>query len=527
MTWGIMNPIARRPLGALLEEQKIVTHSQLDEALKQQREIGGTLGEHLVRLGMVAEPLLLETLTRQTGVRHVNLAEREISTAVLRVLRADTVTSRRVLPVAFEGNHLVLGMLDPTDLSAITEAEFQSSKTVVPAVLSGQQFHAALEFFDQYGYGERPLKLAADGARRARKDNLASMLAALVAWKGQDLHLSDGAVPAVRVDGEMRRLDVPLLKGKDIAELVLPILSVEQQKKFAQQLELDFAWEAEGVGRFRCNVYRQRGSMAFTARHLSPVIPSMAQLRLPAFLRDAALKRQGLMLITGPNGHGKSTTMACLIDLINTERHANVISIEDPVEFIHHHRMSNVNQREVGADTLSFAEGLRHVYRQNPDVIVIGEMRDPESISVALTAAETGHLVMASMHALNSTSAVDRVIDVFPAEQQRQVRLQLADSLLMVFSQRLVKAAGGAGRVLAWERMSNSLRVANAIRDNGVHGLRALMQSNLPELSSLDSSLADLVAAKKVAIEEAQKWADDPGYVAELAALRSGPARSA
>lgn len=527
MAWRIMNHAIRRPLGALLEEQKVVTHHQLDEALKQQREIGGTLGEHLVRLGMVTEPLLLETLTRQIGVRHVNLADREVPPGVLQLLRPDTVTSRRMLPVAIEGNHLVLGMLDPTDLSAITEAEFQSGKAVVPAVLSGHQFHAALEFFDQYGYGDRPLKLSGEAARRAQKDNLGSMLSALVAWKGQDLHLSDGAVPGVRVDGEMRRLDVPPLKGKDIAELVMPILSVEQQKKFARELELDFAYEAEGAGRFRCNIYRQRGSVAFTARYLSPIIPSMAQLRLPSFLRDAALRRQGLLLVTGPNGHGKSTTLACLIDIINAERHANIISIEDPVEFVHHHRMSNVNQREVGTDTVSFAEGLKHVYRQNPDVIVIGEMRDPESIATALTAAETGHLVMASMHAINSTAAVDRIIDVFPADQQRQVRLQLAESLLMVFSQRLVKSAGGIGRVLAWEKMANSLRVANAIRDNGVHGLRALMQSNMPELSSLDSSLADLVAARKVTLDEAQKWAEDPGYIAELAAVRSGPARGA
>jgi twitching motility protein PilT len=519
-----MQTPTRRQLGTLLEEQHLVTHPQLVEALKQQRQIGGTLGEHLVRLGMVSEPVLLDALTRQTGIRHANLAGRSVAAAVLKLVRYDTVTSRRVLPLSLEGNHLVLGMLDPLDLSAVAEVEFQTSKGVAPAVLSGHQFHQALEYFDQYGYGERALELPPDSQRSAMRDNLTAMLATLVAWKGQDLHLTDGAVPAVRVDGEMRRLDLPPMVGHEIADLVQPILSPEQRRRFADSLELDFAWQVAGVGRFRCNVYRQRGSMAFTARYLSDVIPSMQQLRLPPLLRDAVLKRQGLLLVTGPNGHGKSTTLACLIDVLNTERHANVISIEDPVEFLHHHKSSNVNQREVGTDTRSFGEGLRHIYRQNPDVIVIGEMRDSESIAVALTAAETGHLVLASMHASNSTSAIDRIIDVFPAEQQRQVRLQLAESLLLVFSQRLVRHAGGTGRVLAWEKMANSLRVSNAIREKGVHGLRAQMQSNFPELSSLDHSLADLVAAKTVTIDEAQKWADDPGYVAELALLRSGPA---
>jgi twitching motility protein PilT len=514
-----MHPTGRRPLGTLLEEQHIVSHPQLVEALKQQREIGGTLGEHLVRLGMVSENALLDTLTQQTGIHHVNLAGRSIDPAVLKLVRYDTVTSRRVLPVSVEGTRLVLGMLDPTDLTAIAEVEFQSGKAVIPAVLSGHQFHEALELFDQYGYGQRALEVPAAGTQTARRDSLSSMLSTLVAWRGQDLHLSEGAVPAVRIDGEMRRLDLPPLVGREIVELVQPILTADQRRRFADALELDFAYQTNGVGRFRCNVYRQKGSMAFTARYLTDVIPSMQQLRLPGLLHEAALKRQGLLLITGPNGHGKSTTMASLIDVINTERHANVISIEDPVEFIHHHKSSNVNQREVGTDTRTFADGLRHIYRQNPDVIVIGEMRDPESISIALTAAETGHLVMASMHALNSTAAVDRIIDVFPGDQQRQIRLQLAESLLLVFSQRLVRLASGTGRVLAWEKMANSLRVANAIRDRGVHGLRAQMQSNFAELSSLDRSLAELVAAKKVTMEEAQKWAEDPGYVAELAAL--------
>jgi twitching motility protein PilT len=462
-------------LGELLVQKKLLGEAQLDMALKQQRQLGGTLGEHLLLLGLIPEEILLETLSQQTGFKNVNLAKQEISAATLKLVRHDTVTSRRVLPIAVESNKLLLGMMDPSDQTAIQEVAFQSSKVVQPVLLSARQFHQALESFDAHGYGDGPLRLEVELRGSPRTDDLHSMLQTLVAWRGQDLHLSDGAVPAVRVDGEMRRLPLRQLDRRDIATLVGSILTVEQKRRVQEDGELDFAYQGEGVGRFRCNIYRQRGSLAFTARVISEHIPTLPELGIPSFMHDLALKKQGLILVTGPNGHGKSTTLAALIDVINRERYANIITIEDPIEFIHHHQSSNVNQREVGADTKSFAEGLKRVFRQNPDVIVIGEMRDLESISIALTAAETGHLVLASMHALNSTGALNRVLDAFPAEQQRQVRVQLAESLLCVFSQRLVKAASGRGRVLAYEKLTNSMRVGNAIRDGQLNGLRAMI----------------------------------------------------
>jgi len=300
----------------------------------------------------------------------------------------------------------------------------------------------------------------------------------------------------------------------------MAILSPEQRRIFQSQMELDFAFSLHGVGRFRCNLYRQRNSVAFTARHVSETIPSAADLGIPDFLKEFALKNQGLVLITGPNGHGKSTTLAWMVETINRERKANIITIEDPVEFTFKHKSSNVNQREVGTDTHTFAEGLRHIFRQNPDVIVIGELRDYESISIALTAAETGHLVLGTLHSMNATAAVDRIIDGFPANQQPQVRAQLAECLQLVFCQRLLKRAGGIGRGLAWEKMSTSLRVRNAIREGKTHQLRSMMQSNVDELVSIDWTLAELTAAGKVKYEEAVKFADNLVYLNELLKVR-------
>jgi twitching motility protein PilT len=234
---------------------------------------------------------------------------------------------------------------------------------------------------------------------------------------------------------------------------------------------------------------------------------------------------QGLILVTGPNGHGKSTTLAYLVEYINRSRKANIITIEDPIEYTYRHKLANVNQREVGADTHSFAEGLKHIFRQNPDVIVIGELRDPESFEIAITAAGTGHLVLGTMHSLSATTAVDRILDMFPGEQQNQVRTQLAESLLLVLSQRLVKRAGGVGRVLALEKMGTSIRVRNAIREGKVHQLRGLMQAKGEEFENLDESLAGLVVSGKAKQDEALKWADNASYFTELVRLRGAAAK--
>ena len=513
----------RLKIGEILVAAGVIQDDQLQQALTTQSQLGGTLGENLIRLGFLDEDALLTALSEQMGMQHINLEKVEIPPAMQRLVQLETVRLRRILPIGFEGKRLIVGMVDPTDLSALSDVEFQSGHSTKAVILSAMHFELALSFFQTHGYGSTTLNLK--DLKMSRKTakvekNLDSLLEALVSWKGQDLHLSAGAIPSIRVDNEMRRLGLPALKPPEIEQMIHGILTPDQRKVFQEQKELDFAYSLHGVARFRCNVYRQRSSIAFTARHVVENIPSASELGLPDFLGEYALKTQGLILIAGPNGHGKSTTLANLVEVINRERKANVITIEDPVEFTYKHRNSNINQREVGTDTHSFAEGLRHVFRQNPDVIVIGELRDHESIAIALTAAETGHLVMGTLHANSATAAVDRIIDVFPGNQQHQIRVQLAEALLLVFSQRLLRQASGVGRILAWEKMSTSARIRNAIREGKVGQLRGMMQANLEELVSIDWTLADLVSSGKVKYEEACKYADNMTYLNDLLKVR-------
>jgi twitching motility protein PilT len=516
-------PDNKLKIGEILVAAGLIREEQLKEALRTQNQVGGTLGENLIRMGFLSEEALLNGLSEQLELQHINLEKVEVPPSIQRLVQLETVRLRRILPIGFEGKRLVVGMVDPTDLSALSDVEFQSGHGTKPVILSAMHFEKALAFFQAHGYGTRTFTVQAETDPRKPikvEKSLASLLEALVTLKGQDLHLSAGAIPSIRVDNEIRRLGLPVLSPEEIEQMVIAILTPEQRRTFLEYKELDFAFSLHGVARFRCNAYRQRNSLAFTARHVADAIPSAAELGLPDFLRDYALKTQGLILVTGPNGHGKTTTLANLVDTINRERKANVITIEDPIEFTHRHKNSNINQREVGTDTLSFADGLRHIFRQNPDVIVIGELRDYESVSIALMAAETGHLVLGTLYSNSATSTVDRIIDIFPGSQQPQIRAQLAESLQLVFSQRLLRRASGAGRVLAWEKMSTSLRVRNAIREGKVGQLRAMMQANVEELVSIDWTLAELVSSGKAKYEEACKYADSITYLNDLLKVR-------
>jgi twitching motility protein PilT len=510
-------------IGEQLVSAGVVTQEQLEQAFTFQKEIGGTLGEVLAKLGFVEPEDLLKALGAQLELGWVNLAQVEIPKEVLVLLKHESVRARRMLPISKAGRELVLGMVDPTDFKAIEEAQFQSGCTVLPVIMSTAQYEQALDTFAVRGYASTALKLGEEKALAAHvESDIFSLLRLLVSWKGQDLHLSAEAIPAIRLDNEMKRLTLPPLTAGQLEEMLVPLLSPAQRREFTEKLELDFAYTLEGAGRFRCNLYRQRGTLAFTARYVSDRIPSAVELGLPEYLHEYALKPQGLILVTGPNGHGKSTTLAYLVEYINRSRKANIVTIEDPIEYTFRHKLSNVNQREVGADTHSFAEGLKHIFRQNPDVIVIGELRDRESFEIAISAAGTGHLVLATMHSLSATATVDRIIDMFPGDQQAQVRAQVAESLQLVISQRLVRRAGGPGRVLAIEKLASSNRIKNAIREGKVHQLRGLMQSRGEEFENIDESLAGLVISGKVRLEEAQKWADNSNYLAELVRVRGG-----
>jgi len=505
-------------LGALLIQNKIITEEQLKEALKRQYQQGGFLGTNLVMLGYIDEETLLHILSTKLGIQSISLTGIEITPMLQRMLPFDKVKLHNVLPIALEGNTFIVAMADPTDLKVQNDLEYTLNRSVRGVLASETEILEAVEFFEREGYGIKTyVKTAKSSSRMNRKLDLRELLTATAKKKASDLLITAGVPPSLKLNNEIIRLDYPSLTPGQVEELVLSILTENQRLKFDKQSELDFAYSLFDVGRFRVNVYKQRNSLSLTARNLMDNIPSFQELGLPAWIKDFALKSQGMILITGPAGHGKSTTIASIIEYINSHRKCNIITIEDPIEFLLQHKNSNVNQREVGTDTESFSMGLKHIFRQSPDVIMIGELRDYESISIAVSAAETGHLILGTLHTLNATSTIDRLINVFPGEQQNQVRAQLAESLLLILSQRLVATSDGKGRILAYEKLINSTRVKNLIRNKKTHLIRTQMMNDKEDFEIIDASLGRLVNEGKILYEEAIKFADNESLFSETA----------
>ncbi len=321
--------------------------------------------------------------------------------------------------------------------------------------------------------------------------------------KASDLIISAGAPPILRIDGELFRVQQPPLTPEEAQNLIYSMLAPEQRRQFEHVKELDFSLAPGGKNRFRVNVYYQKGAVTAALRPIPEKIPTLGELGLPAHVAEFAMARHGLVLVTGPTGSGKTTTLAALLDLINQKRACHVISVEDPIEYVHEHRRSIVDQREIGGDTASFPGALKYVLRQSPDVIMIGEMRDLETIQAALTAAETGHLVFATLHTNDAVQTIDRVVDVFPPGQQQQVRFQLSMVLLAIVSQRLVPRREG-GRVLACEVMIKNNAIANLIREQKSHQVYSVMETAAREgMITMDRSVKDLFAAGMITRDEA------------------------
>jgi len=330
------------------------------------------------------------------------------------------------------------------------------------------------------------------------------LLVAMVGRGASDLHLTVGTPPAIRVRGELERLDGPALTAEDTQQLLYRVLSTEQQKQLELKRQIDTSHAVPGLARFRVNVYFQRESLGAAFRVIPEELKTLEELRLPASLAELAMLPRGLVLVTGPTGSGKSTTLAAMIDEVNRNRHDHILTIEDPIEFVHRHKSCIVNQREIGVDAISFAEGLRAALRQDPDVILVGEMRDLETISTALTAAETGHLVLGTLHTQSAPSTIDRIIDVFAAEQQEQVRIMLAGSLQGVVTQSLLKTADGQGRVAALEILLPDDAVRNLIRQGKVEQVYSIMQTSTGRgMITMEQSLAQLVLRRVITREVA------------------------
>jgi twitching motility protein PilT len=321
-----------------------------------------------------------------------------------------------------------------------------------------------------------------------------------------DLHVTVGLPPMIRVHGKLQPLEYPTLTPSATREMIYDILSNEQRQRLENAWELDTAYTLPRTARFRVNVYFQRGSLGAAFRTIPEKIPSFEELGLPKAVEQMAEKPRGLVLVTGPTGSGKSTTLASMVDKINKERHEHVMSVEDPIEFLHDHKNCIVNQREVNQDTKSFAEALKHVLRQDPDVILVGEMRDLETISLAITAAETGHLVFATLHTQDAPQTVDRVIDVFPSHQQAQVRAQLAIALQGIVTQTLVPRCDGKGRVVACEILVPTPGIRNLIREGKNHQIYSAMQTGGKfGMQTMDAALVELVREGEISHKEAER----------------------
>src|SRR3954453_17456032 len=333
---------------------------------------------------------------------------------------------------------------------------------------------------------------------------LTELLIEVLDRNASDLHLTAGARPTIRMNGSLEQLDnQPLMTPPVIQRMMYAVLTQKQREKFEEVLELDFAYAVPGKARFRVNLYRQRDAVGAAFRLIPYEIKPLVELGVPPTVANFSMLPRGFVLVTGPTGSGKSTTLSSVVDLANRQRRDHIMTVEDPIEFLHRHKSCLVNQREVGEDTWSFQNALKHVLRQDPDIILVGEMRDLETISVALTAAETGHLVFATLHTQDAAQTIDRVIDVFPPHQQQQIRVQLAAALQGVVCQPLCRTADGLGRVVATEVMATTPAIRNLIREGKTHQVYSAMQAGAQHgMHTMDQQLAELVRSGKITYEQ-------------------------
>ncbi|WP_438031154.1 type IV pilus twitching motility protein PilT [Sorangium sp. So ce233] len=349
------------------------------------------------------------------------------------------------------------------------------------------------------------------GQQEGLRYTLQQLLRAMVEKGASDMHITSGTPPLLRIDGTVVPLKLPPLMPSDTRQLCYSVLSEEQVAQFEQRNELDLSFGMKGLARFRANIYMQRGAVAAAFRQIPFRIMNFDELGLPPIVLDIASKPRGLVLVTGPTGSGKTTTLASIIDKINSEQRLHILTIEDPIEYLHPHKLSLVNQREIGSDTASFKDALRYALRQDPDVVLVGEMRDLETVEAALTIAETGHLVFATLHTNSAISTINRIIDVFPPHQQSQVRQQLSFTLVAVMTQLLLPRANGPGRVMALEVMIPNAAIRNLIREDKLHQIYSQMQMGQAGsgMQTMAQSLVSLYQRRMITLEEAFAAAAD------------------
>jgi twitching motility protein PilT len=553
-------------LAELLVSQGVVDGDAVARAESHAAETGTNLAQSLIALGLASEGDLVRAFAASVGLPYTDVTPEVVDHHAVALLDLAVARELTVLPVGFGGDdEVVVAFADPGARQELRDRlEVEIGLPVVLALAPRRALQEAIAGLGEAGAGAvgaagpPPTPAATTPAsgngtttpassngtapvangtptsstaaaparpqpRRVREPevevregprvmsevesqfDLDALLRSLVERGGSDLHLTAGIPPAIRVNGEMTLLDdYPKLQADELQKLLYAIMTQKQREAFENELELDMSYSVPGVARFRVNVFQQRDTMGSVMRMIPFEILPLEKLGIPEQVANFAYLPRGFVLVTGPTGSGKSTTLASLIDLANRNRAAHIMTVEDPIEFLHHHKTSVVNQREVGTDTHGFAAALKHVLRQDPDIILVGEMRDLETIQIALTAAETGHLVFGTLHTQDAPQSIDRIIDVFPPHQQEQIRVMLAGALKGVVCQTLIKTADGKGRTAACEVMVTTSGIKNLIREGKTHQIYSAIQAGAKDgMVAMDQSLATLVKQNRISYDAA------------------------
>lgn len=501
----------RIPMEEALVQAGLISQSQLRHALKIQSEKGVKIGSVLLELGYISDESLLEFLGNQYGIQSANLLDIDISEDAMSLLPARIILKHRVLPLMVEDHCIHLAMETPNDTAAIQEVELIAGKTVKPLAIPSYQMRLTIKCIEEEG-GE-----VVTGAeiQRALKGaiTMQTLFEYLALSQGTDILITTGAPPSVKVNNILKRSKMPPFTSSQCESCAKALMTKRQWKDFQIKREIDFSIDYEEKERFRVNAYSQKNCVSLVIRRILDSVLSLKTLGLPEWLEGFLLKTQGFILVAAPAGQGKTTTLAAMIDLINRKRKCNIITLEDPIEYLHKPLESNINQREIGADTDSFSMGLRKILRQAPDVVVISEIRDRETLEGAINAASTGHLVLSTMLASNATSAIENMLNFVPDNLQARARQQLAEVLLVVFSQKLVPSREGDLSVLVYEKLLNSQRIRDYIRENKVHQIRSQIQGESDDFASVDVCLSRYVYERKIGMEDALLFADDSYFL--------------
>jgi twitching motility protein PilT len=494
-----------RQFGESLVERHVLSKDVLEDAIDESARMNLPLPTILLQRGLVGPKDLAAALCVALGMQFVDFDETVIAPAA--ALAVPEVLARKHAAIGVEilNDSILVVFADPADHAALAEVaatvHASSGLTVIPAGAERQELLAAIETTYGPSDPETDQRLVGEGI----DPELHRMFERVQEIGASDLHLAAGQPPLVRVLGDLHRLtDFEVLTASRIRELVYSIISKHQQEVFEERHELDTNYTVPGIARYRVNIYLKRNAVAVSFRQIPYTVVPFDSLGLPDAVRQFADMSRGLVLVTGPTGSGKSTTLAAIIDLVNQNRPCHIITIEEPIEFVHESKMALVSQRDVGTDTESFATALRQALRQDPDVILVGEMRDLETISTAVTAAETGHLVFATLHTQDAAQTIDRIVDAFPSEQQAQVRIQVASTLQGIVTQQLVPTMDGQSRAVAAEVLIATPAIRNLIREGKIHQVFPMLAAGRKfGMNTMDEHLGGLVREGRITLEAA------------------------